>query len=151
MRIPSWLLKEAAEEEKRELEAKKKAAEEPPAPAAQGPTTPEEDLRLLASDPSAEARRAAAERLGRAEHGPAIPALALALAEDPDPTVQRGCDSALRRIAGRGFGDFLVGVPNHERVAIRRNWDWWWGLHREEVERAMAARRAAERAPAPAK
>jgi len=153
--VTAEMQKYAAEEAKQEREAAEEAAKNPPpaahvptVPAPAGPTTPEDDVRLLEADASSRTRCEAAARLAERGHGTAIPTLARVLSKDSDPDVQRACDAALRRLAGRGFGDGMPDAPEHDRVAVRRNWDWWWGLHHGEVEKAMAARLAAEKSAA---
>ena len=118
-------------------------------PAADGAATPkraalEKDRWALAGIGSAGERRAAAERLGRAKYGRAVVELAEALVTDPDAALCRACEAALRAISGRGFRPWMPGLPRHEREALRRNWTWWWELHREAIEKAEAERVVAE-------
>lgn len=142
------VLRRRAEAEAREEKAQAARDAAPPAPPGVAPApkavdvppvpTPEEDRATLRTGPDAALRAAAVGRLAASKHGPAIPDLTRALFEDADAGVRALCDAALRAITGRAFG-WRPDLEAHELASVRRNWTWWWELHREAVEREAAA------------
>ncbi len=123
-------------------------AEEPPADAA----ACEADVEVLRGDAPVASKIAAARRLGRARWGPAVPELIGLLASASTASTQEAmraaANEALAAVAGRSFG-WAPSLAAHEREAIRRNWEWWWGLHRDALEKEAAERKSAGGAPPP--
>jgi len=153
MKVPDLLRKMATEEAKEEKaldRARKSAppvADAAPAVGARVGPTPEEDRATLRTGADAGLRAAAARRLGTWRHGPAVPDLVVALFDDADEGVRGISEAALRAITDRGFG-WRPELEAHERSAARRNWEWWWALHRAAIEKDAAE--AAAKAAAPA-
>jgi hypothetical protein len=97
----------------------------------------------LRSTDSPSERLAAARRLGEWGYALATPDLIEALFGDADDRVRTASRRALVRFVGRDFGgDRDDG--EHENVAARRNWTWWWELHAERIRKDAAALEAAE-------
>jgi len=52
----------------------------------------------------------------------------LAALEDPSEELARGAEAGLASLARRSFGP-VTGRSPAGRVALRRNWTWWWERH----------------------
>ncbi len=151
-------LRKRAEDEAKEEKALATAPAAPPVGPGVGPgpkpvdvppePTADEDRATLRTGAEAAARAAAACRLARAKHGLAVPDLIRASFEDADAGVRGLCDRALRSLTGRDFG-WRPDLEAHERAAVRRNWEWWWDLHRAAVEREAAAAAEGPKGAAP--
>ncbi len=143
--VPKALQDLADEEEKAEKQGKTPkgaggsdpaAGGGAPAPAPAPPPGPDPDVKALRENVSSFARRNAATRLGLRRYALAVPDLAHALVDDGDGEVSVACEEALRAIAGRGFRPWIEKLPPHEKESLRRNWGWWWDIHREAIEKA---------------